>query len=63
MWHTSKPDCSNVVKTLEDRLAEEGFIANDAEVASLTVDKVWDTVGWFKVTIRELPSPTRKEKE
>ena len=63
LWHTTKPDLSNVVKTLEDRLTEEGFIADDAQVSILIPRKIWDETGWFSVRIQELASPARKEGE
>ncbi len=39
--HTSRPDCSNLVKTLEDRLQALRFITDDNGVAELRVQKWW----------------------
>lgn len=39
--HTSKPDCSNLAKTLEDRLKAMRFFGDDAEVSRLHVSKWW----------------------
>lgn len=38
-WKTSRPDCSNLVKTIEDVLVTLGFFTNDAQVAELVVRK------------------------
>ena len=37
--HTSRPDCSNVAKTLEDRLVALRFLADDSQVVDLRVRK------------------------
>jgi Holliday junction resolvase RusA-like endonuclease len=37
--HTSRPDCSNVAKTLEDRLVALRFIGDDNQVVDLRVTK------------------------
>lgn len=53
--HTARPDCSNIVKMLEDCLTKLGFWKDDSQVASLQVTKAWgDHVGIF-IAIRELP--------
>lgn len=39
--HTSRPDCSNVTKTLEDRLVALRFLEDDSAVADLHVRKFW----------------------
>jgi Holliday junction resolvase RusA-like endonuclease len=47
-FHTSKPDLSNVLKSLEDRLAALRFIENDAQVATVSMSKYWsDRPGIF----------------
>lgn len=52
--HTSKPDCSNIVKMLEDCLTKLGFWKDDGQVADLRVIKAWgDNVG-ITVTINNL---------
>jgi Holliday junction resolvase RusA-like endonuclease len=53
--HTSKPDCSNMVKMLEDVLTKLEFWTDDSLVASLQVTKAWgDQVGIY-VRIETLP--------
>lgn len=43
---TSKPDCSNAIKALEDCLTKLGFWNDDGQVADLHVTKAWgDRVG------------------
>ena len=39
--HTSKPDLSNVIKTLEDRLVALRFLEDDRSVSTLLVSKWW----------------------
>lgn len=39
VWHPKRPDCSNLAKTLEDRLVRLQFIADDNAVVRLTVEK------------------------
>jgi Holliday junction resolvase RusA-like endonuclease len=48
---TSKPDCSNLAKTLEDRLVALGFIEDDKAVYSLQVLKFWGLHPRTTVTI------------
>jgi Holliday junction resolvase RusA-like endonuclease len=64
--HTSKPDCTNVAKTFEDRLVALRFIGDDRAVVELTVLKFWgDEPGIFvritsneeRITGRLLPEP------
>lgn len=44
----SKPDCSNIAKTIEDRLVALRFIEDDAHVVDLQTRKWWgDTPGIF----------------
>lgn len=50
-FHTSKPDCTNVVKTLEDRLVALRFIEDDKSVVSLQVRKFWGRNPGIKVEI------------
>jgi Holliday junction resolvase RusA-like endonuclease len=60
--HVSKPDISNLMKTLEDRLVEEGFIRDDAEIADSHTFKKWSDIGYFAIRIVEIESPLRKVK-
>jgi Holliday junction resolvase RusA-like endonuclease len=39
--HTSKPDLSNVLKTLEDRLVRFQFIEDDSKVVTVLMSKWW----------------------
>lgn len=39
--HTSRPDCSNLLKTMEDRLVALRFIDDDRAVVQVTVSKWW----------------------
>jgi Holliday junction resolvase RusA-like endonuclease len=39
--HTSRPDCSNLAKTLEDRLVALRFIEDDNAVVHLQIMKFW----------------------
>ena len=39
IWHDRRPDCSNLAKTLEDRLMALRFIDDDAKVVYLSVEK------------------------
>lgn len=51
--HTSKPDCSNLVKMIEDVLTELGFWEDDGQVADLRVTKAWGNKVGISVTIQE----------
>ena len=51
-FHTSKPDCTNFIKTLEDRLVALRFITDDRSVADLRVRKFWGHRPGIKVEIR-----------
>lgn len=55
--HTSRPDCSNVTKTLEDRLVALRFLEDDSAVVDLTVRKFWGDAPGIAVTIRALAEP------
>lgn len=46
--HTSKPDCSNVVKMIEDCMTKLRFWNDDGQVSSLQITKAWgDRVGIY----------------
>lgn len=51
MAHTSKPDCSNAIKMLEDVLTKLRFWNDDNQVASLRVTKWWSDEPGITVTI------------
>lgn len=58
--HTSKPDCSNAIKQIEDVLTKLQFIKDDGQVAILTVSKGWgDRIGIF-IKLTPLAEPTRQ---
>jgi Holliday junction resolvase RusA-like endonuclease len=52
--HTSRPDCSNLVKTLEDCLVRLRFIEDDNAVAVLRVEKWWGDAPGIGVRIESL---------
>ena len=54
---TTKPDCDNLIKTLQDALQECGFFNNDCQVASLIVEKFHSDVTGIYLKIESLPSP------
>lgn len=39
--HTARPDCSNIIKLLEDCLTKLEFWADDSQIADLHVTKAW----------------------
>lgn len=51
-FHTSKPDASNAIKTLEDRLVALRFIEDDRAVVDLRVRKFWGHTPGIRVEIR-----------
>jgi Holliday junction resolvase RusA-like endonuclease len=55
--HTSKPDCSNVVKTLEDRLVQLRFIDDDRAVVELHVRKFWGDRPGITIELATLETP------
>lgn len=52
--HTSRPDCSNLAKTIEDRLVKLLFLQDDNAVADLRVRKFWGDKPGIAVEIRPL---------
>lgn len=55
--HTSKPDCSNIVKMLEDVLTKLGFWKDDSQVAELHVSKAWSDKVGITVEIKPIAEP------
>lgn len=49
--HTSRPDCSNLAKTLEDRLVALRFMEDDNAVVDLQVRKWWSDEPGITVSI------------
>ena len=52
--HISRPGCSNLAKTLEDRLVALRFLEDDNAVASLTIVKWWGNEPGIAVRIEAL---------
>jgi Holliday junction resolvase RusA-like endonuclease len=52
--HTSRPDCSNVLKTLEDRLVALRFIEDDSRVVEVTVRKFFGDQPGIRVVIERV---------
>lgn len=53
--HTSRPDASNLAKTLEDRLVALRFIADDNAVVRLEVHKFWGARPGIGVELFTIP--------
>ena len=52
--HTSRPDCSNLIKMIEDVMTKLRFWTDDSCVAYLSISKSWgDKVG-ISVQIRQI---------
>ncbi len=49
--HTSRPDCSNLTKTLEDRIVALRFIEDDNAVVDLHVSKWWGDQPGIVITL------------
>jgi len=51
VWHDRRPDLSNLVKTIEDRMVRLGFMLDDGQVVQLQVKKFrGDTPGiWVQL--------------
>lgn len=41
MYHTQKPDCDNIAKTILDALVASKLIEDDCQVSSLIIGKGW----------------------
>lgn len=63
--HTSKPDCSNWIKQMEDCMTKLRFWIDDGQICGLHITKAWgDQVGIFvRVVPLEEPqrAPSRKD--
>jgi Holliday junction resolvase RusA-like endonuclease len=53
-WHTSKPDCSNIIKAPEDQLTRLRFWNDDGQIADLHVRKFWADTPGIRVVITQL---------
>lgn len=59
VYHTSKPDCSNWIKQMEDCMTKLRYWNDDGQVCDLHVTKAWgDKVGIY-VSITEMETPAR----
>jgi len=55
IWRDTKPDLSNLLKTMEDVMEELGFFVNDARIAAFgEVVKKWGPRGYLTVLLEEL---------
>jgi Holliday junction resolvase RusA-like endonuclease len=53
--HTSRPDLSNLIKTIEDRLMALGFIEDDARISEYGhCAKHWGPRGYLCLTLTEI---------
>lgn len=52
-WKSSKPDADNIAKILKDAMSKVVF-ADDAQVAELTVTKVYGPTAFVQVTVERL---------
>lgn len=52
-WRTSKPDADNIGKIISDAMNEIVFV-DDAQVASLTVQKIYGAVAGVLVSVTEI---------
>jgi len=53
--HTTRPDLSNLIKTMEDRLIALGFIEDDARIAAYgECSKRWGPRGYLSVVLSEI---------
>lgn len=53
--HTSRPDLSNLIKTMEDRLQELGYVEDDARIAQYgEVTKLWGDHPGLRLTLEEI---------
>lgn len=53
-WKTTKPDNSNMQKLLEDCMEDLGYYKNDAQIASLIVEKFWAKLPGIYIKIEEV---------
>lgn len=56
-WKTSKPDCDNAVKLLQDVMTSMGFWADDSQIACLQVEKKYSEYPGIDISIGRLIQP------
>lgn len=55
IWRDTKPDLSNLVKTMEDVMEELGYYDNDSRIVSYgAITKRWGPTGHLRVVLEEL---------
>lgn len=52
-----KPDCSNIIKMLEDCLTRLNVWTDDAQVACLRVAKMWGDDPGISITVKKIEQP------
>lgn len=52
---TTKPDCDNLIKSLQDAIQDVGILSNDSQVTSLIVEKFYSDVTGVYLKIESLP--------
>lgn len=57
--HTSKPDLSNALKTLEDRLVALRFVEDDRSIVRVEMQKWWGDEAGIAVALRPWQDGTR----
>lgn len=58
--HTSKPDLSNALKTLEDRLVALRFVEDDRSIVQVTMAKWWGDQPGILVSLAGRPASGRE---
>ena len=54
LWHSKAPDCTNLVKFLEDSITKVGIWKDDRQVAWQDNRKIYDKEPRIEITITEL---------
>ena len=56
-WKTSRADCDNLVKLLQDAMSDVGFWEDDAQIANLKVKKKFDEHPGILIEVGRLIQP------
>ena len=56
-WKTSRADCDNLVKLLQDAMSDIGFWDDDAQIANLHVRKKFDSKPGILIEVGRLIQP------
>lgn len=62
LWPTKRPDCSNLVKTIEDGLNGVAY-EDDSQIVSLVVVKHWADIPHAEVMIHEICQESERHKD